>query len=85
MSIRTFIFCDICNTRGIRIIEERRSAPASRPNMGRRLSDGRSWFGGTLAEARAAGWCTDAQDRHVCPRCFSHGLHLEKGPAPASP
>lgn len=40
MSIRSFIFCDICNPQGIRTIELRRS-PRENDRNGRQISDGR--------------------------------------------
>ncbi len=68
MSIRTFIFCDICNPQGIRSIEFRR-APRKGERMGRRISDGRIWFDGSLAEAIDKGWNGNAKGQHICPAC----------------
>ena len=68
MSIRTFIFCDICNTQALRSIEFRRS-PRTEERYGRRLSDGRSWFEGLWAEAMKEGWNSNLKDQHVCPAC----------------
>ncbi|NOT12634.1 MAG: hypothetical protein HOP23_12495 [Methylococcaceae bacterium] len=68
MSIRTFIFCDICNPQALRTIEFRRSSRINE-RSGRRISDGRSWFEGELSDAISNGWsCTD-EDQHLCPAC----------------
>ncbi len=75
MSIRTFIFCDICNPQCIRSIEFRRS-PREDERTGRRISDGRIWFDGNLAEATENGWSTNVNGQHVCPTCSdSHINH----------
>ena len=68
MSIRTFIFCDICNPQGIRTIEFRRS-PREGDRNGRRICDGRFWFEGSLSEAVLSGWTYNANDQHICPSC----------------
>ena len=68
MTIRTFIFCDICNPQGIRNIEYRRR-PRERDRNGRRISDGRSWIEGHLTDAINAGWTVDQQGQHICPAC----------------
>jgi len=69
MTLRTFIFCDHCNSQGIRLADRRRRSPWQRRLQGRRQSDGRSWFEGTEAEAIAAGWHTSQIGRHTCPGC----------------
>lgn len=69
MSIRKFIFCDICNPQGLRSIEFRRAPRISERN-GRRLSDGRSWFDGDLSAAIKAGWVLTPDGQHVCPVCL---------------
>jgi hypothetical protein len=68
MSIRKFIFCDICNPQALRSIEFRRS---SRKNErgGRRISDGRAWFEGELTNAVENGWSCTSDGQHVCPAC----------------
>ena len=68
MAIRSFLFCDICNPQAVRSVELRRSP--KRPG-GRRLSDGRSWFEGSLEEAVSAGWKIDSDGNHICKRCAS--------------
>ncbi|AMK78849.1 hypothetical protein EDE11_12462 [Methylomonas methanica] len=68
MSIRKFIFCDICNPQGLRSIEFRR-APRSDERVGRRLSDGRAWFEGELSLAVNSGWLCTEDGRHICPVC----------------
>ena len=68
MSIRTFIFCDICNPQGIRTIEYRRS-PREDDRNGRRICDGRAWFEGNLPEAVLNGWKYNSTDQHICPSC----------------
>jgi hypothetical protein len=69
MSIRTFIFCDICNPQALRSIEFRRTTRLdTRP--GRRISDGRSWIEVTLEQAvEQEGWLLDEDGLHVCPAC----------------
>ena len=66
MAIRKFVFCDICNQKGIRIVEERRGLDRFRE--GRRIVDGRAWFEGTLGEAKKAGWDI-VPKKHTCPDC----------------
>ena len=68
MSIRTFIFCDICNPQGLRSIEFRRS-PRTSDREGRRISDGRAWFDGDMSHAIENGWSTDKEGQHICPSC----------------
>ena len=77
MSRRDFIFCDICNDRAIRVIEERRGPSRGELYTGRRIIDGRAWFDGTNEEAQAVGWLIEEEDRHVCPRCRAHGLNRD--------
>jgi len=76
MSIRKFIFCDICNPQAIRTIEFRRS-PRLEERNGRRISDGRAWFEGELNEAVKAGWDI-IDDEHVCPNCKNHHKENKK-------
>jgi len=68
MTIRTFIFCDICNPQALRSVEFRRS-PRENERNGRRLSDGRAWFDGELSQAVYNGWSIDNEGQHVCPAC----------------
>ena len=69
MSIRTIIFCDICNPQGLRSIEFRR-APRDDKRSGRRISDGRTWYEGSVYEATAsAGWKISKEGEHICPDC----------------
>jgi len=76
MSIRRFIFCDLCNPKSIRHIEERRRSRHDDPTMGRRLSDGRAWFDGSEVEAEEAGWLVETNPpKHICPHCLQRGLH----------
>ena len=65
--LRTFIFCDICNQHGLRYIEQNRSSKRGDVG-GRRVTDGRSWYGGSLEEALKLGWMYD-DGEHICPRC----------------
>ena len=55
MSIRTFIFCDVCNPLGIRCPEKRRDVHRD-PLIGRRHTDGRAWIEGDSAYAVERGW-----------------------------
>lgn len=82
MSIRTFIFCDICNPQGLRSIEFRRS-PRESGREGRRILDGRNWYEGTIYEATtSAGWIISEQGEHICPGCkvmhTNNTTHAEK-------
>jgi hypothetical protein len=70
MSIRTFIFCDICNPQGLRSIEFRRHP--RRDRTGRRLSDGRSWVEGNISSAVENGWSINSEGKHICPVCKEH-------------
>jgi len=68
MTLRTFIFCDICNPQGVRSIEQRRSRKELDRN-GRRICDGRSWVEGGLSEAKNNGWIAKPNGQHICPIC----------------
>ena len=74
MSIRTFIFCDICNPQALRSIEFRRG-PREKERNGRRLSDGRAWFEGDLSNALEQDWITNADGQHICPACKTNFYH----------
>ena len=65
--LRVIIFCDICNQQGIRYIEQQRNLQRG-DEGGRRITDGRTWYEGTLAEAEQIGWLIE-NDIHTCPRC----------------
>ncbi|MBF0218491.1 MAG: hypothetical protein HQL49_03030 [Gammaproteobacteria bacterium] len=69
MSIRTFLFCDICNHDGVRIPDYRRSDKRN-TRSGRRITDGRRWLEVATPEAAlSSGWVIDASGRHICPDC----------------
>ena len=68
MSIRKFVFCDICNPQGMRSIEFRR-ATRHNERAGRRISDGRAWIEGELINAINNGWLCTPDGRHICPAC----------------
>ncbi len=75
MSIRTFIFCDICNPRAIRCPEQRRNLKRN-SLIGRRLADGRAWFEGDMEIAvREHGWILTAEGSHICPHCHQRRHH----------
>ena len=65
--LRVIIFCDTCNPQGIRYIEQNRSTQRS-DKEGRRLTDDRAWFEGSLEEALQEGW-SHKNGVHTCPRC----------------
>ena len=67
MSVRTFIFCDRCNPQGIRNINRRNRSTDE--NKGRRNSDGRAWFEGSIEEGIELGWSINAQEEDLCPSC----------------
>jgi hypothetical protein len=65
--LRVIIFCDVCNPQGIRYIEQNRST--QRGDLGgRRVTDGRAWYEGSLDEALQLGWL-HVGGEHICPRC----------------
>ena len=66
--LRVIIFCDICNPQGIRYIEQKRSTQRG-DSDGRRVTDGRSWFEGSLEDALNEGWLHE-DGNHSCPRCM---------------
>ncbi len=71
MSLRSFVFCDICNPEGYRCIEHRR--PSQRDDYyGRRVSDGRAWYEGDDSAAIENGWVISDEGRHICPHCLEH-------------
>ncbi len=65
--LRVIIFCDTCNPQGIRYIEQKRSSQRGDVD-GRRITDGRSWYEGSLEEALELGW-VETDGKHICPRC----------------
>lgn len=65
--LRVIIFCDICNQQGIRYIEQNRSIQRA-DKEGRRITDDRAWFEGSLEEALKEGWKQKGTE-HICPRC----------------
>ena len=71
MSIRQFIFCDVCNPMAVRQIEERRAALRS---GGRRRTDDRAWVEGSRSHATEQGWVATAEGMDVCGRCCERGL-----------
>lgn len=77
MSVRTFIFCDICNPMGIRMVEVRRNGQRG-TYEGRRLTDGRAWFEGSAEEAKSLGWAVTLDGRHVCAGCTARHKELLK-------
>ena len=82
MSIRTFVFCDLCNPQCVRNINNRyhitdrreidneRRIELRRTMNGRRNSDGRSWYEGTLDDAIEQGWMVDEKNKTLCPECI---------------
>lgn len=71
MSVRQFVFCDVCNVTGIRQVEERRSHLRS---GGRRRNDDRAWVEGSREAAVEQGWVIDLKGLDVCGRCCERGL-----------
>lgn len=62
MTIRTLIFCDVCNPLGLRT-----------ENDGflknRRETDFRTWYEGGEKDAEKSGWTKTAGGRNLCPKC----------------
>jgi len=81
MSVRTFIFCDKCNPQGIRTLnhrssmtDRRKTEPRHNDNIrrqydGRRNTDGRAWFEGSLEAGIEVGWMINELGNLLCPRC----------------
>lgn len=65
--LRVILFCDICNTQGIRYIEQQRNSERG-DKGGRRITDGRAWYEGSLVEAEQEGWLI-SDGKHICPDC----------------
>ncbi len=78
MSLRTFVFCDGCNPMGIRTVEMRRSTRDRDARAGRRITDGRAWLEGSVAEAEAAGWSVARDGRHLCPLCTAREARADR-------
>ncbi len=74
MSIRKFVFCDICNPQALRSVEFRRATRID-ARTGRRISDGRAWFEGEPAMAAKAGWLCKPDGLHICPACQAVAEH----------
>lgn len=80
MSIRTFVFCDTCNPQAIRVVSSRRNlnttdkAIERRQITGRRNSDGRAWFEGSLDEAIKQRWVLSVENTTLCPNCAQKDL-----------
>jgi len=68
MSIRKIIFCDICNPRALKAVDFRRVNRESEPT-GRRITEGRAWIEGEIADAVENGWLCTSNGQHVCPVC----------------
>lgn len=78
MSIRSFLFCNACNPRGIRNPEQRRDQKRGKSKSGRRISDARSWFEGSLEEAvDNSDWVILPGGHHICPDCAARGLKAD--------
>jgi len=41
-----------------------------RSGKGRRISDGRMWFDGSVQAAQQEGWVATEDGQHICPGCF---------------
>lgn len=67
MSKRTFIFCDACNSQGIR-------ADSNGFLYSRRACDSRSWYEGEETAASKVGWEMTERGLNICPKCQRNGL-----------
>lgn len=45
--------------------------------VGRRSTDGRSWFEGELSQAEADNWIVDERGFYICPKCAAKGLTID--------
>ena len=70
MSVKTYTFCDICNTDGT-VVADRRENPRAN-EAGRRASDQCSWFEGLPEDSADEGWIITSKGKHICPKCFLH-------------
>ena len=76
MSIKSIMFCDLCNQAGVRAVDRRISAEGSRL-YGRRLHDGRSSVVYQPGDPMPEGWiCDEAGQYHVCPLCVTRVREL---------
>ena len=62
MTIRTFIFCDVCNPLGLRTEKDGFI-------KNRRETDFRTWFEGNEKDAEKCGWGKTADGNNLCPKC----------------
>jgi len=65
---RGFIFCDACNSMGIREIDHDEEVPKAKIKR-RRILDLRAWYDGDKEHAVRDGWAAPDADMHFCPRC----------------
>lgn len=70
MSIKTFIFCDLCNPLCLHQIDRREQARDGLA-AGRRFSDNYSWIEGSAEEIGEYGWIVTSNHKHICPRCYA--------------
>ena len=77
MSTRTFLFCDVCNPKGIRCPEQRRDM-RRRDTQGRRATDDRAWYEGSPEQAVEDGnWVAVDGGFYLCPSCSAKGLTVD--------
>ena len=80
MSIRSFLFCDVCNPMRIRSPEQRRDRRQDGRKSGRRITDARSWIESTSEQAVAEFfWVVLEGGFHVCPDCNAKNLKADAG------
>lgn len=70
MSVKTYTFCDICNSNAY-IAIDRRDQPRE-VESGRRIADECSWFEGVPEDSANEGWIITSKGKHICPKCFIH-------------
>lgn len=70
MSMKTFIFCDLCNPLCLHQMDRREQ---SREGIaaGRRFTDNYSWLEGGIDESTQNGWMVTSNNKHICPRCYA--------------
>ncbi|MGE0371060.1 MAG: hypothetical protein AB7Q01_04140 [Gammaproteobacteria bacterium] len=71
MSLKTFVFCDLCNPLCIHQVDRRDQAREGGAAAGRRFTDNYSWIEGEPDEIAEFGWIMTSNNKHICPRCYA--------------
>lgn len=71
MSLKTFVFCDLCNPLCIHQVDRREQGREGIASAGRRFTDNYSWVEGEPGEIADSGWIVTSNNKHICPRCYA--------------